>query len=299
MRRRLTQCVADLGKHAHLEGVDISDELEAIGKKIREGSMPQDAWGLVCRARDRERPRAREVIDAVFDGFDELHGDRCLGDDGAVLGGIAFLGERPVTVIANDKGTNLKDTVARNAGMASPEGYRKALRLARQAEKFSRPIVTFVDTAGAFPGLAAEERGIGSAIAMNLREFSHLETPIVCVVLGEGGSGGALGLCVGDRVIMLENSYFSVTTPELFASLVLRDDSLRERAAAMMRITPPELMQCGFCDGILPETKEGYAIARDALFGAIRARVEDELSALDAFGLAELVARRNGRYAGF
>ena len=301
MKRRvgIEQCIAELRRQAIADGVDLSGELEVVGKKVERRFSAGDAWSLVCRARDQARPRAVEVIDEVFDGFDELHGDRTGGDDGAILGGIAFLGKRAVTVIANHKGLNLKDTMARNAGMASPEGYRKALRLARQAEKFSRPIVTFVDTAGAYPGLGAEERGIGAAIAMNLRELSHLATPIVCVVLGEGGSGGALGLCVGDRILMLEQSYFSVTTPEVFAALVLRDASQRATAADMMKITPSDLLRSGFCDGIIHETNAGVPLEKFELFRAIRARLEAELSSLDGLEVDELVRRRNERYRRF
>lgn len=301
MKRRIgiEQCIAELRKQALAEGVDLSGELSAVGKKVERSFAAGNAWALVCRSRDQARPRAVEVIDEVFDGFDELHGDRTGGDDGAILGGIAFLGGRAVTVIANHKGLNLKDTMARNAGMASPEGYRKALRLARQAEKFSRPIVTFVDTAGAYPGLGAEERGVGAAIAMNLREFSHLATPIICVILGEGGSGGALGLSVGDRVLMLEQSYFSVTTPEVFAALVLRDASQRSAAADMMKITPLDLLRSGFCDGIIPETNAGALLEKFELFQGIRARLEAELAVLDGIGLDTLVRRRNERYSRF
>lgn len=301
MKRRLSlnACIDELKKAALSDGVDLSGELASIAGKIEQDRGTGDAWDLVRRARDPARPRAGEVIDAVFDSFDEFHGDRCHGDDGAIVGGIAFLEGRPVTVIANHKGHNLKETMARNAGMASPEGYRKALRLARQAEKFSRPIITFVDTAGAYPGLGSEARGIGEAIAMNLREFSRLATPIVCVVLGEGGSGGALGLCVGDRILMLENSYFSVTTPEVFASLVLHDATLRERAAGMMGITPSDLLRCGFCDGIIGETRAGHPIGKPDLLRDIRARLVEELSSFDGITSEDFIRSRNERYQKF
>jgi acetyl-CoA carboxylase carboxyl transferase subunit alpha len=249
--------IDELQKLAAESGIDISDELKKITDKIAEGSKSAKAWQRVELARNPDRPRALDIIANICDDFIELHGDRYFGDDPALIGGIGFIGGIPVTIIANQKGRNLKETVARNGGMANPEGYRKALRLAKQAEKFHRPIVTFIDTQGAFPGLGAEERGIGEAIAMNLREFSQLKTPIICVIIGEGGSGGALGICVGDKVYMLENAVYSVISPEGYASILLRDASQAKNAAAMMKITAEDVHSLKICNGIIGEPEGG------------------------------------------
>jgi acetyl-CoA carboxylase carboxyl transferase subunit alpha len=198
-----------------------------------------------------------DYVTRIFDNFIELHGDRAFGDDPAIIGGIAFLDSRPVTIIANQKGRTLKENVLRNHGMANPEGYRKALRLAKEAEKFCRPVITFIDTAGAYPGLGAEERGIGEAIARNLREFSQLMTPVICIIIGEGGSGGALGLGVGDKVYMLENAIYSVISPEGCASILLRDASKAKDAATMLRITSADLLEFKVINGIIPEPAGG------------------------------------------
>jgi acetyl-CoA carboxylase carboxyl transferase subunit alpha len=192
--------IDELQKFAIEAGIDISEELKRIADKIGETAKSAKAWQRVELARNPDRPRALDIIANICDDFIELHGDRYYGDDAALIGGIGFINGIPVTIIGNQKGRNLKETVARNGGMANPEGYRKALRLAKQAEKFHRPIITFIDTQGAYPGLGAEERGIGEAIAMNLREFSQLKTPVICIIIGEGGSGGALGIGVGDKV---------------------------------------------------------------------------------------------------
>ena len=206
-------------------GLDITTELKTITEKLQASSAISQVWRKIELARHNDRPRALDYIDMIFDNFIELHGDRCFGDDPALIGGIAFINGIPVTVIGNQKGRNLRETIDRNGGMANPEGYRKALRLIKQAEKFHRPIITFVDTQGAYPGLGSEERGIAEAIAVNLRELSRVKTPVICFVIGEGGSGGALGIGVGDKVYMLENAIFSVISPEGCASILLRDSS--------------------------------------------------------------------------
>jgi len=210
----LASALERLRKLASESGLDIGDELGSVEAKVKASSKTESTWRRVELARHPDRPYSLDYISRIFDDFTEFHGDRYHGDDQAIVGGIGFLAGRPVTIIANQKGRNLKENMRRNHGMASPEGYRKALRLAKQAEKFHRPIVTFVDTSGAYPGIEAEERGIGEAIARNLREFSQLKTPIICVIIGEGGSGGALGICVGDKIYMLENAVYSVISPE-------------------------------------------------------------------------------------
>lgn len=249
--------IEELEKLAAEAGIDISEELKRIGDKIEETSKSAKAWQRVELARHPDRPRTLDIIKNICDDFIELHGDRYFGDDQALIGGIGFINGIPVTIIGNQKGRNLKETVARNGGMANPEGYRKALRLAKQAEKFHRPIITFIDTQGAFPGLGAEERGIGEAIAVNLREFSQLKTPVICIIIGEGGSGGALGICIGDKVYMLENAVYSVISPEGYASILLRDSSQAKHAAAMMKITAADVLDLKVCNGIIEEPAGG------------------------------------------
>jgi acetyl-CoA carboxylase carboxyl transferase subunit alpha len=290
-------CIEDLKQLSLTKGVDVDDELEAIRKKINRAVNIPEAWQLVKTARDPLRFRSQDLIKGVFDDFIELHGDRRYGDDRAIIGGIAFLEGLPVTIIANAKGFNLKDTISRNAGMGCPEGYRKALRLARQAEKFGRPVITFVDTLGAYPSLESERRGIAEAIATNLKDFTNLNTPIVCIVVGEGGSGGALGLCVGDRVFMLENSYFSVITPEGFAAQVLHDESQRKQAATLMKITPQDMLDAGFCDGIISEHECGKKLSVPEICSRIKGILVSEIDVL----LKEdrLLDSRNERYDSF
>jgi acetyl-CoA carboxylase carboxyl transferase subunit alpha len=250
---------------------EIVTMLGEMEKKVRESSgNSEQVWKTVALARHPDRPYALDYIERIFDGFVELHGDRLFGDDPAIVGGLALLDGFPVTIIANQKGRTLKDNMRRNHGMANPEGYRKALRLALQAEKFHRPIITFVDTTGAYPGIGAEERGIGEAIARNLRDFSRLATPVICVIIGEGGSGGALGLCVGDKIYMLENAIYSVISPEGAASILLRDSSKAKEAAAMLRITSDDLQTFDLINGVIKEPPEGAHTNVDETAAAIK-----------------------------
>lgn len=212
-----------------------------------------DEWDRVLEARNMQRPKALDYIENIFDDFMELHGDRLYGDDKAIIGGIGFLQGMPVTVIGEQKGKSTKENMERNFGMPNPEGYRKALRLMKQAEKFNRPIITFIDTPGAYPGIGAEERGQGEAIARNLLEMSILKVPIICVVIGEGSSGGALAIGVGDRILMLENSIYSILSPEGFASILYKDSSLYKKAAKEMKITAKDLKELGIIDEIIKE----------------------------------------------
>jgi acetyl-CoA carboxylase carboxyl transferase subunit alpha len=261
---KLRKKIEELKRLTRESGIDASKELEEIEVKIEAGSRTETTWKRVELARHPERPYAMDYIRRIFDGFIELHGDRYFGDDPAIVGGLAFLDGRPVTVLANQKGRTLKENVFRNHGMSNPEGYRKALRLAKQAEKFRRPIITFVDTSGAYPGLGAEERGIGEAIARNLRDFSQLRTPIICVIIGEGGSGGALGISVGDKIYMLENAIYSVISPEGCASILLRDSTRAKDAAVMLRITSSDLLQFKVINGIIGEPPGGAHADPDA-----------------------------------
>ncbi|MBR1739881.1 MAG: acetyl-CoA carboxylase carboxyltransferase subunit alpha [Ruminococcus sp.] len=207
--------------------------------------------------RHKGRPTALDYIPMIFDEFFEMHGDRLFGDDGAVMGGIASFKGTPVTLIAEVKGRNLSENQKCNFGMPHPEGYRKALRLARQAEKFRRPVICFVDTAGAFCGVDAEKRGQGEAIARNIMEFMTLKTPVITIILGEGGSGGALALAVCDRLAMLENAMYSVISPRGFASILWKDATREREAAEIMKITADDLVRLGVCDDVIPEADGG------------------------------------------
>ena len=215
------------------------------------------AWDRVLVARQIDRPKSSDYIENIFDDFIEFHGDRCFGDDKSIIGGIAMLKDIPVTVIGEQKGKNAKENIERNFGMPNPEGYRKALRLMKQAEKFKRPIITFIDTPGAYPGMGAEERGQGEAIARNIMEMSSLEVPIICVVIGEGSSGGALAIGVGDRIVMLENAIYSILSPEGFASILYKDSSKAKEASEKMKLTAKDLKDLGIIDEIIKEPKEG------------------------------------------
>lgn len=211
------------------------------------------AWERLNVIRNKERPTIRDYIPLIFDEFFEMHGDRFYGDDGAIMGGVASINGTPVTVIAEVKGRNITENAAANFAMPHPEGYRKALRLAKQAEKFHRPVICFIDTPGAFCGIEAEERGQGEAIAKNLLEFMKLRTPVVSIVLGEGGSGGALALGVCDELAMLENALYSVISPRGFASILWKDANREKEACEIMKITAESLTKLGICDRIIDE----------------------------------------------
>jgi acetyl-CoA carboxylase carboxyl transferase subunit alpha len=284
---------AELKKMVRDLGIDASKELEHLEEKVNANSRTEITWKQVELARHPERPYSLDYINRIFDGFIELHGDRTFGDDPSIIGGLAFLEGRSVTILANQKGRTLKENVRRNHGMANPEGYRKALRLARQAEKFKRPIITFVDTSGAYPGLGAEERGIGEAIARNLFCFSQLKTPIICIIIGEGGSGGALGLSVGDKIYMLENAIYSVISPEGCASILLRDASKAKDAAAMLRITSADLLEFKIINGIIPEPPGGAHTDPDAAARHIKEVLLKETADLSSRNPAVLVRYRN------
>ena len=216
-----------------------------------------EPWDKVMLAREIGRPKALDYILAIFDNFIELHGDRKFGDDKAIIGGIASINGKSVTIIGEQKGKNARENIENNFGMPNPEGYRKALRLMKQAEKFGRPIITFIDTPGAYPGMGAEERGQGEAIARNIMEMSNLKVPIICIIIGEGSSGGALAIGVGDKIIMLENAVYSILSPEGFASILYKDASKAKEAAKNMKITAEDLKKLGVIDDIILEPCNG------------------------------------------
>ena len=247
---------------------------------------------IIKQARDQARLTALDFAHGIFEDFIELHGDRNFRDDGAVVGGVGRLGNQAVTVIGIQKGKNLQDNLKRNFGQPHPEGYRKALRLMKQAEKFGRPVVTFINTAGAYPGLGAEERGQGEAIARNLLEMSDLKVPIIAIIIGEGGSGGALALAVADRVWMLENSMYAVLSPEGFASILWKDGSRAMEAAELMKITSFELLKMGVVDQVISE--RGYFAAE--LMEQVKSELIRELNHLRQLPLEDLLEQRYQRF---
>ena len=251
-----------------------------------------DVARILKEARDQGRLTALDFAQGIFDDFIELHGDRNFRDDGAIIGGIGRLNGQAVTVVGIQKGRNLQDNLNRNFGQPHPEGYRKALRLMKQAEKFGRPVVTFINTAGAYPGVGAEERGQGEAIARNLMEMSDLKVPIIAIIIGEGGSGGALALAVADKVWMLENTIYSILSPEGFATILWKDGSRSEEAAELMKITSGELLNMGIVDKVIPE--RGYFTSE--IIEAIKTAIVDELAELSQLSTEDLLEARYQRF---
>lgn len=242
---------------------------------------------IINKARAADRISARDLIEQIFTDFFELHGDRQFTDDEAIVGGIAKFNGRPVNVIGIQKGRNLAENLATNFGQPTPNGYRKALRLMKNAEKFGRPIITLVNTAGAYPGIEAEERGQGEAIARNLLEMSDFKVPIIAVITGEGGSGGALALAVANKVFILENAVYSVLSPEGFATILWKDGSRRDEAAELMKITGPHLLEMGVVDGIISE---------DNLIANLKHQLTQTLTELEALSPDELIEQRYLRF---
>ena len=258
-----------------------------------------DIMKTVEKARRIDRPNTRQFIAEIFDDFMEMHGDRLFADDEAVVGGIASFEGRPVTVIGIQKGHTLDENMVCNFGQPNPEGYRKALRLMKQAEKFKRPVITFINTAGAYCGIGAEERGQGEAIARNLMEMSRLRTPIISIFIGEGGSGGALALAVSDAVWMLENGMYSVLSPEGFASILWRDSDRVEEAADLMKMTAPDLLENHVVDKMFTEPKEGLEENLQYTTSQIIKELEIKLPALANLPVEELLDKRYRRFRQF
>lgn len=254
------------------------------------------AWDKVVIARHKDRPTGAFYIENIFSDFIELHGDRHFGDDNAVIGGIGFLEGIPVTIIAITKGANTKENIERNFGMPKPEGYRKALRLMKEAEKFNRTVICFVDTPGAFCGVDAEERGQGEAIAKNLLEMSRLKTPIITVLLGEGGSGGALALAVADRILMLEHSIYSILSPEGFASILWKDGSKAKEAAEVMKITAQDLIDYNIVDKVIKEPNGGAHKNPLKMASAIKRELVEEVYSLRFKDRKELLVHRYDKF---
>lgn len=262
----------------------------------RELIKRMNCWEKVETARKLERPTAKFYIESIFDNFIELHGDRAYSDDKAIIGGIATLNNKSYTVIGICKGESTKENIERNFGMPHPEGYRKALRLMKQAEKFKRPIICFIDTPGAFCGLGAEERGQGQAIAQNLVEMMGLNVPVISIIIGEGGSGGALALAVADKIYMLEHSIYSILSPEGFATILWKDSSRAKEAADVMKITAQDLKSFNIIDGIIKEPWGGAHKNPPRAAIMIKKTI---LSAMDELSSLELIDLKNQRYAKF
>jgi acetyl-CoA carboxylase carboxyl transferase subunit alpha len=254
------------------------------------------AWDRIERARHPQRPYPMDLIERIFTDFSEIHGDRAFGDDEAVACGMARLGDEEVMVIGNRKGGSTKERVRRNFGMPHPEGYRKALRAMKLAEKFERPVITFIDLPGAYPGVGAEERGQAEAIARNLREMARLRVPTISVISGEGGSGGALALAVSDRVLILENALYFVITPESCAAIMWRDAAHKQQAAEAMRISAPEVAAVGCVDEIVVEPPQGIHMDREAGTGILGSALKKHLAQLEAMPVGELVTARQQKF---
>ncbi|MFD1422654.1 acetyl-CoA carboxylase carboxyltransferase subunit alpha [Laceyella tengchongensis] len=293
--------IEELEQFTKEKDIDLSEEIATLeAKAIRleneiYGNL--STWNKIQIARHASRPTTLHYLKTVFDDFMELHGDRLYGDDPAIIGGIAKLNGLTVTVIGHERGTDTKDKIARNFGLPHPEGYRKALRLMQQADKFGRPIICFIDTQGAHPGIEAEERGQSEAIARNLREMAGFKVPIVCVVTGEGGSGGALGIGVGNRLLMLEHAYYSVISPEGAAAILWRDATKAQEAAEALKITSDDLKALGVIDEIIPEPKGGAH--RDPMLQSkyIKQALIDHLDELSPMSPVELVEDRYQKFA--
>lgn len=287
------------GKIASKTTIHTADEIKSKDSEdIVDKAQTQkiNAWDRVLLSRRKNRPVGSDYIRMLFQDFTEFHGDRLYGDDPAIIGGIAYFKERPVTVIAQEKGTNTKENIMRNFAMPSPEGYRKALRLMKQAEKFHRPVICFVDTPGAFCGLEAEERGQGEAIARNLYELSGLKTPVLSIVIGEGGSGGALALAVADEVWMLENSIYSILSPEGFASILWKDSTKAKEAAKVMKLTADDLKKMGVIECVLEEPEQYTVQTMKPVADQLREKVEAFIENYEQMPEQKLTEHRYQRF---
>jgi acetyl-CoA carboxylase carboxyl transferase subunit alpha len=274
----------EIGASSEIDMTDKIKELESkLVEKTKEIFSELTPWQRVQLSRHPDRPYSLAYINAITGGaFQELHGDRNIKDDKAMIGGFGLLDGRSVMFIGQQKGINTKMRQYRNFGMPNPEGYRKALRLMKIAEKFNKPIVTFIDTPGAFPGLEAEERGQGEAIARNIYEMMQLKVPVICIIIGEGASGGALGIGVGDKVVMLENTWYSVISPESCSSILWRSWDFKERAAEALKLTSTDMKKNGLVDDVLAEPLNGAHRNQEEMFETVKSAIKNYLSELDA-----------------
>jgi acetyl-CoA carboxylase carboxyl transferase subunit alpha len=291
----------EMQKLAAESDVDVTEAVVALEAKInslkKETYANLTRWQRVQLSRHPERPYTLDYITGMADKFVELHGDRTVADDKAMVGGFAELDGLPVMIIGQQKGRNTKQRQFRNFGMPNPEGYRKALRLMKLAEKFNRPIITLIDTPGAFPGLEAEERGQGEAIARNLKEMFMLKVPVICVVIGEGASGGALGIAIGDRVLMLENTWYSVISPENCSTILWRSWDYKEQAAEAMKLTATDMQQAGLVDGIIREPLGGAHTDPESMVEILKKTLIDTLKELTALSAEERISQRIDKFS--
>lgn len=297
----LDQKLADMKQFAVENNVDVGEAVKLLEEKISKLKKTTYAnltrWQRVQLSRHPERPYTLDYIETICDKFIELHGDRNFGDDNAMVGGFGEMGGHSIMFIGQQKGRNTKQRQYRNFGMANPEGYRKALRLMKLAEKFNKPIVTLIDTPGAFPGVEAEERGQGEAIARNLKEMFMLKVPVICIVIGEGASGGALGIAIGDRVFMLENTWYSVISPESCSSILWRSWDYKEQAAEALKLTAKDMQKFGLVDDIIKEPLGGAHTDPLATAKKIKKTILETLDELNKLDPAERIAMRIDKFS--
>jgi len=293
--------IAEMEEYARETGMDLTDDIKRLVKKVE--GLRKDIysnltpWQRVQLARHPDRPYTLDYIERLTTDFIELHGDRYFADDPAIVGGIGKIDDYHVVIVGHQKGRNVKENLYRNFGMSNPEGYRKALRLFRMAAKFGMPVITLIDTPGAYPGIGAEERGQAEAIAKNLWEMSHLPVPIIVVIIGEGASGGALGIGVGDVILMMENCWYSVISPEGCAAILWRDNSKAPQAAEAMKLTASDLLELGIVDKIIPEPMGGAHWDYDAAAQNVKKFILEELQILRSKTQEELIRSRIEKFA--
>ena len=289
-----------LNRSSKAQNLDVAGEIVAIEKKIeatkREIYSNLTAWQRVQISRHPQRPFGKDYIESLFDDFQEFHGDRFYGDDHALIGGTAFFEGKTIMLLAQQKGRNTKENIFRNFGMPQPEGYRKAHRLMKMAEKFKIPVISFIDTPGAYPGLGAEERHVAEAIAVNQQVMSRLNVPIISIIIGEGGSGGALGISLADRILVLENAYFSVISPEGCAAILWRDRTHAPKAAEALRLSAEVLINFGIADAIVPEPLGGAHRDHIETAGNVRSVISKHLKELRSLSTKTLKERRYRKY---
>ncbi|MCY3756370.1 MAG: acetyl-CoA carboxylase carboxyltransferase subunit alpha [Acidobacteria bacterium] len=295
---RLQRRIQDLSRQPSSDGTD--KDLEALRRRLdglrRESSAELTSWHRVQLSRHPRRPHVQDFIELVFSDFSPLHGDRRFADDPAMIGGMARFHGEPCMIVGTQKGRDTEQKLFRNFGMPKPEGYRKALRLMQLAQKFDRPIFIFIDTAGAYPGIGAEERGQAEAIAQNLREMARLTVPVLVTITGEGGSGGALGIGIGDRVYMLEHAYYSVISPEGCAAILWKDQSRVEEAANALKITSSHLKRLGIVDEVIPEPEGGAHNDPEGTAASVDRQLKEGLKALKSLPSEQLVLQRSRRF---
>ncbi len=296
----LRKKISDMKEFSRVENIEMVSEIKSLEGKLMKMQdsifVNLSRWQRVQLARHPKRPYTLDYINLMTTDFVELHGDRCFADDKAMVGGFARLDNRPVLILGQQKGRNTKDKLFRNFGMANPDGYRKALRLMQMAAKFGRAIIILIDTPGAYPGIGAEERGQAESIARNLREMTNLDVPIIITIIGEGASGGALGIGLGDRVFMTENSWYSVISPEGCAAILWRDASKAPEAAEALKLTAVDVQGLGLIDGIIPEPKGGAHNDPKMAAEKIKEWIIKALSELDKLSSEELILRRIEKY---